>query len=158
MIQQLTIKLSIEPNLHLASIDTDYGIYSFHGQDAMTIASFVERYIDTDLELPNDSTIGVTNKSNRIVLRLLADAKNLLQDSFSEEEFKQTFSVIKVAKTRGFLGAHKPSDCCLAELVNIANDILRTRKFDEVELNAVTQQPKALYVYVALVAVGLISA
>lgn len=155
--QQLAIKLSIEPNLPLASIDTDYGIYLFHGQDAMTIAAFVEYYIDTDLDFSNDNIMSASN-TNKTVFKLLKDAENLLKDEFSDNEFKQTFAVIKSAKSRGFLGAHKLSDCCLAESVNIANDILRTRKFDEAELRAATKQPKALYVYVSLVAVGLIPA
>lgn len=68
------------------------------------------------------------------------------------------FSIIEEAESRGFLGADKPSDDCVGELVNIANEILRTRALDEVELSSITRQPKALYVYVALVVVGLISA
>ncbi|MFB8793149.1 MAG: hypothetical protein U7126_02695 [Microcoleus sp.] len=98
------------------------------------------------------------NKNSRLVLRLLADAKNLRQDSYNEEEFKQTFAVIKSAKSRGFLGSHKSFDCCLAECVNIANDILRAKKFEEVEPSAITKQTKAIYVYVSLVAIGLIPA
>lgn len=155
--QQLAIKLSIEPDLHLASIDTDYGIYLFHGQDAMTIASFIEHYVDTDLDFPNDNTMSADN-TDRMVFRLLKDAEALLKDEFSENEFKQTFAVIKAAKTRGFLGAHKLSDCCVAEPINLANDILRTRKFDDAEIESATKQPKALYVYVSLVAIGLIPA
>ncbi|MEG4374376.1 hypothetical protein QUA67_03225 [Microcoleus sp. M2_C5] len=99
-----------------------------------------------------------TNKNSRLVLRLLADAKKMLADAYSDEEFKQTFVVIKSAKSRGFLGSHKSSDCCLAECVNIANDILRAKKFENVEPSAITKQPKALYVYVSLVALGLIPA
>jgi hypothetical protein len=47
MVQHLTIKLSIEPDLQLAAIDTDWEIYSFQGQEAARIASFFDRYIDT---------------------------------------------------------------------------------------------------------------
>ena len=99
-----------------------------------------------------------TNKNSRLVLRLLADAKQMLADAYSDEEFKQTFAVIKSAKSRGFLGSHKSSDCCLAEEVNIANDILRSKKFEEAEPSAIAKQSKAIYVYVALVAIGLIPA
>jgi hypothetical protein len=153
MIQQLTIKLSIEPNLQLAAIDTDYGIYSFQGQEAVKIASFLDRYIDTGLDIPN-----ITMKNQELVSQLLADAKSLLRDSFSENEYERVFSTIEQAKSRGLLGTNKPFDDCSGELVNIANDILRNRNFDEVEISSITRQPKALYVYVALVAVGLISA
>jgi hypothetical protein len=89
---------------------------------------------------------------------LLAGTKNLLRDSFSEDEYKRVFSIIEEAESRGLLGANKPFDDCLGELVNIANDILRNRNFEEVEVSSITRQPKALYAYVALVAVGLISA
>ena len=99
-----------------------------------------------------------TNRNSRAVMRLLADAKKLLRDGYSEEEFKQTFAVIKSAKCRGYLGAHKSSDCCLAEIVNIANDILRAKKSEEVEPSAITKQTKSIYVYVSLVAIGLIPA
>jgi len=153
MIQQLTIKLSIEPGLQLAAIDTDYGIYSFQGQEAVRIASFLDRYIDTGLDIPS-----ITMKNQELVSQLLADAKSLLRNSFSEDEYKQVFSIIEQAESRGLLGANKPFDDCSGELVNIANDILRNRNFDEVEVSSITRQPKALYVYVALVAVGLISA
>jgi len=158
MVQQLTVKLLIEPNLSLASIDTDYGIYSFQGEDAMTIAAFINRYIDTDLKLFNTNTMGSANENKGLVEQLLADAKNMLQDSFNEEEYRETLAIIEQASQRGYLGANKPLDCCLGEVVNIANDILRTRNFDEVDISTVTRQPKALYVYVALVAIGLIPA
>jgi hypothetical protein len=153
MIQQLTIKLSIEPSLQLAAIDTDCGIYSFQGQEAVRIASFFDRYIDTGLDIPS-----TTMKNQELVSQLLADAKSLLRDSFSEDEYKRVFSIIEQAESRGLLGANKSFDDCLGELVNIANDILRNRNFDEVEVSSIARQPEALYVYVALVAVGLISA
>jgi hypothetical protein len=153
MIQQLTIKLSIEPDLQFAAIDTDHEIYSFQGQEAVRIASFLDRYIDTGLDIPS-----ITMKNQELVSQLLADAKSLLRNSFSEDEYKQVFSIIEQAESRGLLGANKPFDDCSGELVNIANDILRNRNFDEVEVSSITRQPKALYVYVALVAVGLISA
>lgn len=153
MIQQLTIKLSIEPNLQLAAIDTDCGIYSFQGQDAVRIASFLDRYIDTGLDIPS-----TTMKNQELVSQLLADAKSLLRDSFSEGEYDRVFSIIEQAESRGLLGANKPFDSCLGEVVNIANDILRNRNFEEVEVSSIARQPNALYVYVALVAVGLISA
>jgi len=153
MIQQLTIKLSIKSDLQLAAIDTDYEIYSFQGQEAVKIASFLDRYIDTGLDIPS-----ITMKNQELVPQLLADAKSLLRYSFSEDEYKQVFSIIEQAESRGLLGANKPFDDCSGELVNIANDILRNRNFDEVEVSSITRQPKALYVYVALVAVGLISA
>ena len=105
-----------------------------------------------------DTPMESTQKSTRLVLRLLADAKKLLRDGYNEEEFQQTFVVIKSAKSRGLLGSHKLSDYCLAESVNIANDILRSKKFEDVELSAITKQSKAIYVYVALVAIGLIPA
>jgi hypothetical protein len=153
MVQQLTIKLSIEPDLQLAAIDTDYGIYSFQGQEAVRIASFLDRYIDTGLDIPS-----TTMKNQELVSQLLADARSLLRDSFSEDEYERVFSTIEQAESRGLLGANKPFDDCSGELVNIANDILRNRNFDEVEVSSISRQPKALYVYVALVAVGLISA
>ena len=153
MIQQLTIKLSIEPDLQLAAIDTDCGIYSFQGQEAVRIASFLDRYIDTDLDIPS-----ITMKNQELVLQLLADARSLLRDSFSQDEYNRVFSIIEQAESRGLLAANKPFDDCLGELVNIANDILQNRNFDEVEVSSISRQPKALYVYVALVAVGLISA
>lgn len=99
-----------------------------------------------------------TNKNSRLVLRLLADVKSLLGVAYSDEEFKQTFIIIKSAKTRGFLGIHKSSDICLVECVNIANEILRSRTTEQVELVDVFNKPKSLYVYVALVALGLIPA
>ncbi|MEG4070427.1 hypothetical protein QUA42_24295 [Microcoleus sp. Pol11C2] len=108
--------------------------------------------------ISNNAAMESTNKNSRLVLRLLADAKNLLQDSYSEEEFRQTFTVIKSAKSRGFLGSHKSSDCCFVDAVNIANDILRAKKFEDVEPSAITKQSKAIYVYVSLVAIGLIPA
>jgi hypothetical protein len=153
MVQQLTIKLSIEPSLQLAAIDTSYEIYSFQGQEAVEIASFLDHYIDTGLGIP--ITI---MKNQELVSQLLADARSLLRDSFSKDEYEQVFSIIEQAKSRGLLGANKPFDDCLGEVVNIANDILRNRNFDEVEISSITRQPKALYVYVALVAVDLISA
>jgi len=157
MVQHLTIKLSIEPDLQLATIDTDYEFHSFQGQEAVNIASFFDRYIDTGLDIPN-TTMGSINKNQELVSQLLADAKSLLRDNFSEDEYKQILSVIEQAELRGLLGADKPFDDCSEKLVNIANDILRNRDFDEVEVSSITRQPKALYVYVALVAVGLISA
>jgi len=153
MVQQLTIKLSIEPDLQLAAIDTEYEIYSFQGQEAVRIASFFDRYIDTGLDIPS-----TTMKNQELVSQLLADARSLLRDSFSEDEYEQVFSTIEQAELRGLLGANKPFDDCSGELVNIANDILRNRNFDEMEVSSIARQPKALYVYVALVAVGLISA
>jgi len=153
MVQHLTIKLSIEPDLQLAAIDTDCEIYSLQGQEAAIIASFFDRYIDTGLDIP--STI---MKNQELVSQLLADTKSLLRDSFSEDEYKRVFSIIEEAESRGLLGANKPFDDCLGELVNIANDILRNRNFEEVEVSSIARQPKALYAYVALVAVGLISA
>jgi hypothetical protein len=153
MIQQLTIKLSIEPNLQLAAIDTDCGIYSFPGQEAVRIASFFDRYIDTGLDISN-----ITMQNQELVSRLLLDAMFLLKDRFSENEYRQVLSIIEQAELRGLLGADKPFDSCLGELVNIANDILRNRSFDEVEASSLARQSNALYVYVALVAVGLISA
>lgn len=158
MIQQLTIKLSIEPNLQLASIDTDYEIYSFHGQEAARIASFFDRYIDTGLDIPHGAIMGSTNKNQGLVSQLLADARSLLRDNFSQDEYNRVLSVIEGAESRGFLGADKFYDDCLGELVNIANDILRNRDLDEMDLSSITRQPKAIYVYVALVSVGLISA
>jgi hypothetical protein len=153
MVQHLTIKLSIEPDLQLAAIDTDYGIYSFQGQEAVRIASFLDCYIDTGLDIPS-----TTMKNQELVSQLLADARSLLRDGFSQDEYERVFSTIEQAESRGLLGANKPFDDCLGELVNIANDILRNRNFDEVEVSSISRQPKALYVYVALVAVGLISA
>ena len=153
IIQQLVIKLSIEPSLQLAAIDTDCEICLFQGQEAVKIASFFDCYIDTGLGIP--ITI---MKNQELVSRLLADAESLLGDSFSENEYKQVLSIIEQAESRGLLGANKPFDSCLEELVNVANDILRNRNFDEVEVSSISRQPKALYVYVALVAVGLISA
>jgi|GEM_PF-905795 len=157
MIQRLTIQLSIEPELQLASIDTDYAIYLFRGQEAAKIAIFFDRYIDTGLNIPYDIIMG-SNKNKGLVSQLLADAKSLLQDKFSEDEYEQVLSVIEGACSRNLLGTNKPYDECLEESLNIANDILRNRSFDEVELSSITRQPKALYVYIALVAVGLISA
>jgi hypothetical protein len=125
----------------------------------MTIALFVEHYIDTELDLlDNDSAMNAIKKNKNLTSRLLADAKLLLKDGFSENEFKLAFLIVKTAQSRGLLGAHKLCDCCLADTVNIANDIRRTRRFDEVELKTVTKQPKALYVYIGLVALGLIPA
>jgi hypothetical protein len=147
MVQHLTIKLSIEPDLQLAAIDTDCEIYSFQGQEAARTASFFDRYIDTALDIP--STI---MKNQELVSQLLADTKSLLRDSFSEDEYKRVFSIIEEAESRGLLGANKPFDDCLGELVNIANDILRNRNFEEVEVSSIARQPKALYAYVALVA------
>lgn len=153
MVQHLTIKLSIEPTLQLAAIDTEYGIYSFQGQEAVSIASFLDRYIDTGLDIPN-----ITMQNQELVSRLLADTKSLLRDGFSENEYNRVFSIIEQAESRGLLGTDKPLDDCLGELVNVANDILRNRNFEEVDVNSITRQPTALYVYVALVAVGLITA
>ncbi len=125
----------------------------------MTIALFVEHYIDTELDLlDNDSAMNAIKKNKNLTSRLLADAKLLLKDGFSENEFKLAFLIVKTAQSRGLLGAYKLSDCCLADTVNITNDIRRTRRFDEVELKTVTKQPKALYVYIGLVALGLVPA
>jgi hypothetical protein len=101
----------------------------------MTIALFVEHYIDTELDLlDNDSAMKAIKKNKNLTSRLLADAKLLLKDGFSENEFKLAFLIVKTAQSRGLLGTHKVSDCCLADTVNIANDIRRTRRFDEVEV------------------------
>lgn len=139
--------------MQLAAIDTDYRIYSFQGREAVKIASFLNRYIDTGLDIPI-----ATMKNEELVSQLLADARSLLRDSFSEDEYNRVSSIIEQAESRGLLGANKPFDDCSGELVNIANDILRNRNFDEVEVSSISRQPNALYVYVALVAVGLISA
>lgn len=112
----------------------------------------------SNLTTSKNTSMESSTKNSRIVMRLLADAKNLLRDSYSDEEFKQTFTIIKTAKSRGFLGPHKLSDCCLAEAVNIANDILRDRKFDGAVIDIITRRPEAIYVYVSLVAIGLIPA
>jgi hypothetical protein len=157
MIQQLTLKLSIELNAKLTLVDTDYGVASLQGQDAITLASTVEHYVDISLDLPKNNIMGSMN-NQKLVTQLLIDAKNLLQNSYSEHEFEETLAIIKKAQLKGCLGADKPVDSSLSESVNIANDILRNRNFDEVEISSISRQPKALYVYVALVAVGLISA
>jgi hypothetical protein len=103
--------------------------------------------------------MGSTNKNQELALQLLADAKSLLRGNFSEDEYKQILSIIEQSESRGLLGTDKPFDDCSGELVNIANEILRNRgNFDEVEVSSISRQPRALYVYVALVAVGLISA
>jgi hypothetical protein len=152
MIQQLTIRLSIEPSLQLVAIDTDYGIYSFQGQEAVKIATFLDRYLDTGLDIPS------AMKNQELVSQLLADARSLLRNSFSEDEYNRVFFIIQQANSEGLVGANKPFDDSLEELVNIANDILQNRNFDEVEVSSITRQPSALYVYIALVAIGLISA
>jgi hypothetical protein len=158
MVQQLTIKLSIDPSLLLAAIDTDYGIYLFQGQEAVKIAFFLSCYIDMGLDLSN-IIMGFTNKNQELASQLLADAKSLLQENFSEGEYDRVFSIIEQSESRGLLGPDRPFDDRLGELVNIANEILRNRgNFDEVEVSSLARQPRALYVYVALVAVGLISA
>jgi len=144
--------------LCLASIDTDFGIYSFHGKDAIAIASFVNRYVDTDLGLPSTNTMGSANENKGLVDQLLSDARNMLQNSFDEGEYREVLAIVERASLKGLLGASKSYDGCLDEVVNIANDILRTRNLDEVDISTISRQPKALYVYVALVAVGLISA
>jgi hypothetical protein len=158
MVQQLTVILSIDPNLYLTPIDNKYNIYSFQGQDAATIASFVNRYTDTNLELPNADIMGSTNENRGLVDRLLADAKNMLRGSFNENEYREVLAIIEQASQRGLLGANKSYDGCLGEVVNIANETLRNRDLDEMELSTISRQPKALYVYIALVAVELISA
>jgi hypothetical protein len=97
-------------------------------------------------------------KNQELASQLLADARSLLRDKFSEDEYEQILSTIEQAESKGLLGASKPFDDC-SELVNTANEILRNRgNFDEVEVSALARQPDALYVYVALVAIGLISA
>jgi hypothetical protein len=111
----------------------------------MTIALFVEHYIDTELDLlDNDSAMNAIKKNKNLTSRLLADAKLLLKDGFSENEFKLAFLIVKTAQSRGPLGAYKLSDCCLADTVNITNDIRRTRRFDQVELKTVTKQKSPL--------------
>ena len=87
----------------------------------MTIALFVEHYIDTELDLlDNDSAMNAILKNKNLTSRLLADAKLLLKDGFSENEFKLAFLIVLTAQSRGILGSHKLSDCCLADTVNIA--------------------------------------
>lgn len=117
--------------------------------------SFGERSKSDTFKNPS---VESTNKNSRAVMRLLADTQELLGVAYSDEEFKQTFTVIKSAKTRGFLGVHKSFDICLVECVNIANEILRSRTTEQVELVDAFKKPKSLYVYVSLVAVGLIPA
>jgi hypothetical protein len=158
MIQQLTIKLSIEADLCLASIDTEYGIYLFQSQDATTIASFLGRYIDSKLEILSNDIMGSTNENNELVNRLLADARNMLQGSFDEADYRETLAIVEGAESRGLLGVNKTYDNRRNEIVNIANDILRNRELEETELSTISRQPKALYIYIALVAIGLISA
>lgn len=153
--QQLEIKLSVEPNLFLASIDTDLGIYLFHGQDAMAIASFVEHYIDTDLHL-EDSTMTAT-KTHRLVCELVVSLKQMLGDKYSEENLKQTYAIVQAAKTKGFLGPEKPRSICFVETVNIANDLLRIVKVGGGLLSEELKKPETLYVYIALVAFNAIN-
>lgn len=154
--RQLAIKLSIEPNLYLASFDTNFGIYLFHGQDAMTVASFVERYTNTDLNLELNNPMDAANKRNRLVADLIDDAKALLKDNFSETKLKRFFVIIKTAKSRGLLGTDKPRDCCLADAINTANDLLRVCKFDR-ELSEALKNIDTLYVYICLVSLNCIS-
>lgn len=99
-----------------------------------------------------------TNKNSRKVMRLLGNVKGLLGVVYNDEEFKQIFTIIKSAKSRGLLGAHKSPDICLADCVNIANEILRNPDAEQIDFYDVAKHSKSLYVYVALVAVGLIPA
>lgn len=99
-----------------------------------------------------------TSKSSRSVLRLLETSKTILEDEYSKARFEQVFYVIKLAKTRGLLGAHKPIDYCLDHCINCANDLLRTPNLEQMEISDVNKSESAIYVYVALVAIGLIPA
>lgn len=150
--QQLEIKLSIEPNLFLASIDTDLGIYLFHGQDAMAIASFVEHYIDTDIDLDNT----MTAKNNRIVAQLVLELKETVGSEI-DKQIKETVVVIEAARSKGLLGAEKPRSVCFVEPVNLANDLLRLVKFDKDLLNDALKEPQTLRVYIALIAVNAVN-
>ena len=102
--------------------------------------------------------MNATKKGNKVTSQILEYAKNLLKYEFILNVFKLAFTLVKTAQSRGILGTHKVFDCCLADAINIANDILRVCRFDEGELSTVTKQPKALYVYIGLVALGLIPA
>jgi hypothetical protein len=110
------------------------------------------------LELPDNDTMGSANENRELVDRLLVDAKNMLKSSFSENEYREVLAIVERANKENLLGADKSHNDYLGELLNIANDILRTRNLDEVDISTVTRQPRALYVYIALVATGLISA
>ena len=98
------------------------------------------------------------SKNDRLVSQLVADCKKLLQDDFSEAKVKQSFIIVKEAKSRGLLGPDRRRDCLLAETVNIANDLLRIHKFGREQLTAELQKPDTLYVYIGLVATNCISA
>jgi hypothetical protein len=102
--------------------------------------------------------MGAANENRELVDRLLADTRNMLQDGFSEHDYREVLAIVGSANSRGLLGTNKSHDLCLDEVVNIANDILRNRDIEETELSTISRQPKALYVYVALVSIGLISA
>lgn len=66
----------------------------------MTIALFVEHYIDTELDpIDNDSAINAIKKNQNLTSRLLADAKLLLKDGFSENEFKLAFLIVLTAQS-----------------------------------------------------------
>ncbi|MEG4516513.1 MULTISPECIES: hypothetical protein [unclassified Microcoleus] len=99
-----------------------------------------------------------TNKSSRTVLRLLKTASVILEDEYSKARFEHTFHILKIAKTRGLLGTHKPIDDCLDNSINCANDLLRTPNLEEMEISDINKSEEAIYVYVALVAIGLIPA
>lgn len=98
-----------------------------------------------------------TKKTNQRVSELVADCKEFLQDNFSEAKLKQSYIILKEAKARGLLGATKRRDCCLADTINAANEILRIYRFDS-ELTAALKSPDTLYTYIGLVAINCITA
>ncbi|MGB8688094.1 MAG: hypothetical protein WCD53_12260 [Microcoleus sp.] len=98
------------------------------------------------------------SKKDRLVNQLVADCKKILKEDFSEAKVKQSFIILKEAKSRGLLGPDRRRDCVLAETVNIANNLLRIHKFSKEELVAELQKPDTLYVYIGLVATNCIFA
>jgi len=66
----------------------------------MTIALFVEHYIDTELDpIDNDSAMNAIKKNKNLTYRPIADAKLLLKDGFSENEFKLAFLIVLTAQS-----------------------------------------------------------
>lgn len=114
--------------------------------------------VDTESVNSGKKTAATVQAKRRRVLQLVDNCKTQLQDGYNKQRLAYVFEVIKYAKTRGLLGATRHDDICAATEINIANNILRSGRWEEIEIGATTEGSTALYVYISLVAVGLIPA
>ena len=92
---------------------------------------------------------------NTLVQQLILDCKTHLGDSFSQYELKNSYEILQEAKAKGFLGVDRLPNRCFVETINVANNLLRICRSDEM-LSDALKHSKTLYVYIALVSLNCI--